>query len=227
MAIELSMPIGGVIPWIGDLFNIELPDNYMVIDEDVLKSLPDESPFKDKLNLLLSMEGRTFHMTTQENLQEHLGDEGSKDIALSKTHLPTTFTYGNGVGASYTLDNNTILSSGRVGSNLGAHSTGSSSRKYVAVSTWSIDDASSTISGDGYKKVYTTKGNAFYQNTYPHTHTIDLSHKHDISAKASYTKPTYTTNDSFGNLGISSAIKIPTAYTDMTHAKCKFIIRLW
>lgn len=227
MAIELSMPVGGVIPWIGDLFGIELPDNYMVIDGDVLKSLPTESPFKDKLDLLLSMEGRTFHMTTQDRLQEHLGDEGTKDITLSKSHLPTSYTYGNGIGATYSLDNNTILSSGRVGSNLGGYSTGSSDRKYVAVSTWSIDDASATISGSGYRRVYTTEGNSFYQNTYPHTHNINLSHKHDIKAKTSYTKPTYTTNDSFGNLGIGAAISIPTAYTDMTHAKCKFIIRLW
>lgn len=226
MAIELSMPVGGVLPWIGDLFDIELPDNYMVLDGDTLKSLPSESPFKDKLNLLLSMEGRTFHMVDSSKLQEQLGDEGTLDISLAKGHLPTTYTYGNGIGASYSLENNTVLSDGKVGSNLGGWNTGSG-RKFPAVSTWSIDDTTNTISGDGIRRVYTPSGNPYYQNSYSHTHNIDLSHKHDITAKESYTKPTYTTNDSFGNLGSGSAISIPTAYDDMTHATCKFIIRLW
>lgn len=226
MAIELSMPVGGVIPWVGDLFNIDLPDNYMVIDGDTLKQLPSESPFKDKLNLLLSMEGRTFHMTDATTVQEKLGDEGKHSISILKENLPTDYTFNNSTGASYTMDNNTVLSDGKVGANLGNYNTGSG-RRFPAVSTWSIDAASNTISGEGIRRVYTPSGNTFYQNNYSHTHNVDLSHKHDISAKSSYTKPTYTTNDSFGDLGSGTPLEIPTAYTDMSHAKCKFIIRLW
>ncbi|BAV81231.1 hypothetical protein [Vibrio phage VCPH] len=223
---EQAVPIGGVIPWVGEAYGLEVPRNYAVLADIIIATLPTESPFFGQIATLKDMEGRTFHSVTDTSkVNEELGSD-ILEVTLVERNLPTTYTYTEN-WPTYYKKYNIALDDGTVKAETGSYSVPTG---HYANANLGFDGTYEGISGSGdsYLRYWgdTDTTLAEYYSGYTHKHSINTKHRHKYTPVAN-SSIVFNSNFTYGDWGDATPIEVNTSNSALGAGTCKFLIRLW
>lgn len=219
----IGVPVGGVIPWVGDAYGVALPENFAKLDNLIDTDIPIESPFYGLTDLLPNMSDQTFHCVEGE---VNVGNPEGIDkvtLSLTKGQLPTDYGFKCEEG-SYLSVSNYDFDSGITSATFSTYAMLSSSQ-YFGASSISLENAGVFIGGSGAGYLEYSPSAIPYNDGVSHRHYADASHSHSISA-TSYTSKS-TQNKDWGTIGGSKDIVLGTKIDNLSRASCYFAIRLW
>ena len=200
--VDLSIPIGGVTPWLGQMMGLtiaDLPNNFIVVDGGIIN--------RGAINLtggLSPFEGvsipdtsrRSLVGVTTTNMVGTISGGDNISVPVTKSHLPNTFKVavgGQKVLGAKSIVNNLNLSGASIAVEVKAdHAIGDGNSTLSVPQPSSIDGFSTLPTGAAYKVPITYDGSSIWTTSqYTHSHNINLSHNHNFRI---YNAP--TTNSS-------------------------------
>lgn len=237
-AADLSVPVGGVVPWMGEFMGLsrnDLPDNFIVVDGSVvtkgaINQAGDFSSFEGVT--LPNTNGRSLvGVSVGTDIGKELGSNITK-VLMEKQHIPTNVTLnlptsGNSYQTSSSVSSNLSLSS--VGMNVSVeteHFSGDGSSTYQLHQAMTIDNGSNKgTSGSGYYRPYVLEGDLIYRGTHLHSHKVNTTHKH--SFRCYNTTPVSTSLTTLLGSYISQGVSVDTSYDKFNTASVLYIMRIY
>ncbi|AHK11530.1 hypothetical protein S140_123 [Shewanella sp. phage 1/40] len=235
--VDLSIPVGGVVPWLGQMMGLtvaDLPDNFVVVDGSIinrggLNLAGDLSPFEGVR--LPDTNGRSLVSTTNNTL---IGTELGADsviVPVSKANIPSSFKVkmsSTGIDVlSKSLVNNLALSSVQMIVEVkDPHAIGDGDSGMSVPQANKIDaySAGNLPTGATYHSPHVFEGNTIWTTSmYSHDHHVNTTHLHSFRVY-NYVQTNTTVRN---QVGAGTGISVDTSHDNFNTAEVVYIMRIY